>query len=488
MKNILTRKYLFPFAFLLFFGCSMIPVEKARLIPEFPHITPDYIDITIPPNIAPLNFLIKEEASRYIAQFSNKCNILMVLSSKNGKIIIPMKKWKKILNDNINQELHITILCKDDQEIWKSFKPFTMKIAPDPIDPYMSYRLLYPGYEAYVDLNIQQRCLENFKVHSIIENSIIDNNCINCHTFNPKNNSDFFFHVRGSFGDTYFYKDRKLKRYNLKSEEMKYNPVYPRWHPSGKFIAFSSNKTGQLFHASENKKVEVIDVASSLILYNIDSNKISPVDLPKKELYMDTYPEWGPDGKYLYFCRANIPESELDYQDIKYNLYRIPFDEESQTFGLPELIFDALGQFNKSVSFPRISPNGNFLVFTLHDYGCFSIWHKDADLYSLNLENMEISKMSLNSDYTESYHSWSSNNKWLAFSSKRIDGLTARPYISYIYENGESCKAFVLPQKDPEFYDSYLKTYNIPELSKRKIVLTPGEIRKTAKSETIQTN
>ncbi len=240
-----------------------------------------------------------------------------------------------------------------------------MNISVDPIGPFLSYRLLYPGFEAYTNLSIKQRCLENFKVHSLIENSIIENNCINCHTFNPDNQSDFFFHARGSFGGT-------------------------------------------------------------------------------------------------YFCRAIKPDSKLEYKNIKYNLYRISFNKENRTFGTIELIFDALA-LDKSVSFPRISPNGKYLIFTLQDYGCFSIWHKNADLYSINLETCVVSRLDLNSDLYESYHSWSSNSKWLVFSNKREDGLTARPYISYIQKNGDSCKPFVLPQKGPTFYDTFLKTFNIPE-------------------------
>ena len=196
---------------------------------------------------------------------------------------------------------------------------------------------------------------------------------------------------------------------------------------------------------------------------------------------MDTYPEWSPDGKYLYFCRAVQIGEKYDFKDIKYNLCRVPFEIDKRTFGNVELVFDA-SKINKSVAFPRISPNGKFLVLTLFDYGCFPIWHKEADLYSINLENFKADRMDLNSDYSDSYHSWSSNSKWLIFSSKRGDGLTARPYISYIEENGISEKPFILPQEDPEFYKGFPKSFNIPEFSTFKVDMNPGEIRRLAKT------
>jgi Tol biopolymer transport system component len=266
---------------------------------------------------------------------------------------------------------------------------------------------------------------------------------------------------------------------------MKNGAVYSRWHPSGKFVAFSSNKIIQRFHATDNKKVEVSDLESSLVLYDIEKNEIMDIELANKDKFMDTYPEWSADGKYLYFCRADQVGEQYDYKQIKYNLCRVSFDSVSRSFGNAELVFDA-EQLNKSVSFPRISPDGRFLVITMADYGCFPIWHKEADLYSIDLETLNASKLNLNSDFTDSYHSWSSNGRWLVFSSKRDDGLTARPYISYIEKDGTSDKPFILPQKDPEFYSGYLKTFNIPEFSNVKINLSPGEIRKLARKEAIQ--
>ena len=78
----------------------------------------------------------------------------------------------------------------------------------------------------------------------------------------------------------------------------------------------------------------------------------------------------------------------------------------------------------------------NSLLLRCSIMATFSIWHKEADLYSIDLENFKAIRLDLNSDFADSYHSWSSNGKWLVFSSKRGDGLTARPYISYINDNG----------------------------------------------------
>jgi hypothetical protein len=100
----------------------------------------------------------------------------------------------------------------------------------------------------------------------------------------------------------------------------------------------------------------------------------------------------------------------------------------------------------------------------MSDYGCFPIHQASADLYMMDLTTRQYKRLGINSDRTESWHSWSSNSRWLVFSSKRLDGLQARPYFSYVDAEGETHKPFLLPQGDPDFYDGFLRTYNLPEL------------------------
>jgi Tol biopolymer transport system component len=178
------------------------------------------------------------------------------------------------------------------------------------------------------------------------------------------------FHMRGSKGGTYILSEGSFGKFNLKTAEMKNGAVYPRWHPSGRYISFSSNSIIQRFHASDNKKVEVSDLESSLLLYDVSRNEITDIPLSGKGIFMDTYPEWSPDGKNLYFCRAPQVSGEYDYRQIRYDLWRVPFDEAGSSFGTAEQVFSASG-LGKSAAFPRISPDGRFLVVTLADYGCF---------------------------------------------------------------------------------------------------------------------
>ena len=94
--------------------------------------------------------------------------------------------------------------------------------------------------------------------------------------------------------------------------------------------------------------------------------------------------------------------------------------------------------------------------------------------------------MELNSNETDSYHSWSSNSKWLVFSSKRMDGRSTRPFIAYINSWDQMGKPFVLPQDDPAYYDNLVLSYNIPEFIKGKIKMKPRDFEAATKYTTIQ--
>ncbi|QGY42365.1 cytochrome C biosynthesis protein [Maribellus comscasis] len=468
----------------VFSACKNKPDGTSAKVNKTPEISPDYSQLTLPLNIAPLNFKIEEEGDEYFVEIGNNPETSVQIFSSDGIIKIPEKKWTELLAKNVNGEIEYAVFVKKEGS-WNQFQSFTNQVSESKVDPYLYYRLLYPGYESWTEISIKQRSLESFKERTVVENNAVSQNCVNCHAFNQQNPDNFMFHMRGSMGGTYFVTDGDLEKFNLKTSEMENGAVYPRWHPSGRYVAFSSNKVVQQFHSMAGKKIEVSDLNSTLILFDRDKNEILDIPVNKERKFMDTYPEWSPDGEFLYFCRAAQIGPGYDYRDTRYDLYRVHFDPEYREFGEPELVFDASGK-SKSVSFPRVSPDGKSLVFTYHDYGCFPIWHKEADLYRVNLENLQTNKLDLNSNFTDSYHSWSSNGRWMIFSSKRGDGLSARPYISYIDDAGKAHKPFILPQEDPTFYSHFLKTFNIPEFAKMEVSFTPGELRKAAAKNAVQ--
>lgn len=460
-------------------GCkSKIPEYAGSELPAV--ISPDYTFVSVPPNIAPLNFRIPDTADLYIVRFQNKNGRDFFIRSRSGEISIPHRKWKKLLSSSVGDEFSIDIYAKKSKRFVK-YKTITNYVAPDSIDKYLVYRLIEPGFETWNKMGIYQRNLENFGELPVMLNSFSDGNCMNCHSFIKNSGRDMMFHMRGEHGGTVIFKDGELSKVDTKTDNTISAGVYPFWHSSGNFITYSVNNIVQSFHAIPEKKIEVYDTLSNVIVYDVRKNTIMTSPLLSDPGRLETFPVWSPDGLYLYFCSAEKkPMSE--YDEIRYDLMRIEFDPQNSLFGKLDTVL-LVSDKEKSLSFPRISPDGRYLMFCMADYGNFTIWHPESDLYLLDLQTGEMSCPEINSEHSESFHQWSSSGRWIVFSSRRDNGLYTRPYFTYFDPSGKFYKPFILPQKNSVFYLNFMKSYNIPELITSRVELNPRKLARIVETE-----
>ncbi|WP_293710215.1 cytochrome C biosynthesis protein [uncultured Parabacteroides sp.] len=461
----MTYKYVIYLLLLIISGSCTLPDIEPEVQTDIPvTLFPDYTGVTFPSNIAPPNFRIIEEGDEYYTEIGNKERGYITIRSKQSSVIIPVEKWRELLKHTAGNTFYIRISIHRNGK-WIQHPDITNVISRSPIDPYLVYRLLYPGYELWNQMGIYQRDLTSYDETPVIENQSVENGCLNCHTFCKNSPETMMIHIRGKAGGTLVRRQETINKTEVKAPGMNNSGTYASWHPGGRYLAFSVNEIQQYFHSTGPKAVEVSDSESDLVILDTETNSLITDTAVYGEKWMETFPTWNPDGDMLYYCRSKAINKKTPLDSIHYDLYRIPFHEKEESFGTPECIFNA-SEAGKSVSFPRISPDGKFLMFTCSDYGNFSIWHPESELYLLDLATNNIRNMEeVNSNDVESFHSWSSTGEWFVFSSKRLDGLWAHPYIaSFDSRTGMAGKPFVLPQEDPDFYLDFTRTFNLPEL------------------------
>lgn len=446
-----------------------------------PTIFPEYKNVTIPANIAPLNFRIqsndKLKASK--AEFYAKGDKLLTIVGEDGLIDIPEKKWQKLINSTKGSAVKVVVSVWSDNYLdGIEYGGFNFYVSCDSIDPWISYRLIEPGYEGWNKMGIYQRNLSNFDECKIVENDINNQGCVNCHSYNNYEADSLMFHARGEGGGTLICIDGEVEKVDLKKLGPKMQGVYPKWHPEGRYIVFSSNATHQSFYDNVKHPIEVFDSGSDLILYDIKDKKIitDPRFLTTER--WETFPTWSADGRYLYFCAADSVSVPSRVEDLHYDLMRVGFDPMTGKFDnkIDTIISSHRGV--SSYSYPRESPDGKYVMLTKSNYGTFPIWHDEADLELVRMADKKaINADALNSWRAESYHSWSSNGRWVIFSSRRLDGRYTRLYMAHIDADGNIRRPFLLPQKDPELNLLRLKSYNIPEFMKAKVMLNQEKLK-----------
>jgi hypothetical protein len=162
MKN----QFLILFSLLLFVACADHP-SNPKVVAEAPVIYPDYVDVTVPVGIAPLNFGVKGDI---------ECMDVVVKGKKGGEITangqyadFDIDDWHALLEQNKGGDLIVTVSVKKDGA-WTQYRDFAIHVSPYSLDEWgLTYRRIAPGYEMYSSMGLYQRNLSNFDEFEIIE-------------------------------------------------------------------------------------------------------------------------------------------------------------------------------------------------------------------------------------------------------------------------------------------------------------------------------
>ena len=457
----------------------------AVLLASALRLVPNYADITVPPNIAPLNFNVEGVTEPCRVELAAGDDIL---SAAGPNVRFPQGAWRDFLSRHAGGRYEIRLRTDAGVTVCG-----TNAVSRHPIDSHLTYRLIAPAYVDYDEIGTWQRDLRNFSKRRIYRNKQIrKQQCVNCHTYCRGESDTYVFHVRANDVGTEIVSPKYGRlRCDLKVAGLGSSGSYPAWHPSGDYLALSVNETQQMFYTVLPNKLEVMDLRGDLILYSLKRNEVSVVeDAPEN---FETYPTWSADGRFLYTSCAHTDLKHLPLDDkyrrtmqvatrvdqIRYDLVERRFDPETGKFGAPRIIVDAR-QDGVSVTHPRTTPDGRWLVAVVSAWGVFPIGHRESDLWLFELATGQARRVDeVNSWEAESFPSFGKSPYWMAFSSRRGDGLFTRFYIAaFDPDSGRFGKPFLLPQEDPAEDGRVHASYNIPEFSNGPVRESSHELRK----------
>ena len=439
-RSLLSSSLSLSLALTLLLSCSSVP-ENVKTVDKLPAIYPDYIGVTIPEGIAPLNFNALDEGVG--------CMDVVVKGSKGGELHangewadFDVDDWHQLTAQNRGGTLTFTVCMEKDGQ-WTQYKDFTVTVSSDALSDYgLTYRRIKPGYEVGGDIGIYQRDIHSFEETAILTEHILPGRCFNCHTPNHNNPSLFTLQIRG----------------------------YASWHPEGRYCAYAANAVHQAFFVGNGQRIEVYHNFSTVEVLDTKTNELilSPL-IQNGDLAI--HPAFSADGRMLYYSTSKPCRVPAEYEKVKCSLCAIPFDASTGTFG--ERVDTLLNgpATDKSYTLARPSYDGRWLMYTVSSRSNFPIAQNDADLWLMDLRTGEQRQLSeVNSLQSESYHNWSSNSRWFVFSSKREDGMYTKLYLAHIGADGKVSKLFLLPQRNPlKYYRELMDAYNVPEFTSRKV-------------------
>ena len=179
-----------------------------------------------------------------------------------------------------------------------------------------------------------------------------------------------------------------------------------------------------------------------LAWYDRATKHLQPLPGADDSRYVQTDGVWSRDGKYIVFARAEAKTpyppgvrmafyaNDPNETQIQYDLYRMPFNEGKG--GQPERIAGASAN-GMSNNFPKVSPDGRWVVFVRCRNG--QLMRPDGKLYIVPFEGGQERLMKCNTPLMNSWHTFSPNGRWLAFSSKSRSPYT-QLYLTHVDANG----------------------------------------------------
>ena len=242
--------------------------------------------------------------------------------------------------------------------------------------------------------------------------------------------------------------------------------------PDGRYV-ISTVKDRAVFVATPGIEYSQLffPIKGILVVYDRETGEYTPLPGADDPAYVQSNPTWSPDGEWIVFARSkvydkpsvtnatsilldekDVPEFIEDDEPFKFDLYRVPWNGGKG--GEAEPLAGA-SHNGKSNFFAKYSPDGKWIVFCKAEN--YMLLMPDSELFIIPAEGGEARRLRANTPNMNSWHSFSSNGRWLVFSSKANTPYT-QLFLTHIDEDGNSTPPVVL-----ERFTGSDRAANIPE-------------------------
>lgn len=490
MRNLLYSIFACTVAALLS-ACTAVVPKESTSIDSLPQIYPDYTNVTIPVNIAPLNFKIESNGDKFVVKATYGDKERVFGADSEGIVKISSKTWKEMTNLANGESIRYDIYAKQGEK-WVKYNTFRQTVVSDSIDNFLTYRLIEPLYKNVGHMGIYQYNTETSQEKAIfdyrknqISRDYDHTYCMNCHTSQRSNPANRMFYVRGKKGGMMLTYNGETKLVNTKCGDMKYSTAYASWHPTLPLIACTSENVRQSFPSNDNKKIYQFDRYGDIMLYDVEKNEVTA--LYKTPNRTEGLLTWSPDGEYLYYCYTDSAITEPSTATKqRYNIARVKFNAKDKSIGESELLVNATS-VDSSAASPKVNIDGKHMMFRMGKYGMYMQTNKTADIYMMNLDTKKYYALdSLNSTQADHFHDFSSTGRWIVFESKKEDGNYAKVYFSYFDKDGVAHKPFAIPHENPLWDKELMKSYNCTEFCTAANDKAPKDYHKIIEDEPLK--